>query len=113
MVAGGHLTDVPLNSVYAGVVSLRGLRMCIFLAELNDMEAYATDIGNAYLEAKTQEKVCIRAGPEFEALEGHLLIIHKALYGLRSSGKQFGELLASCLKRRWDLLNQKLNPRSS
>ena len=23
------------------------------------MEAYATDIGNAYLEAKTREKVCI------------------------------------------------------
>ena len=60
--------------------------MCIFLTELNGMEAYATDIGNAYLEAKTEEKVCIRAGPEFGALEGHLLIIYKALYGLRSSG---------------------------
>ena len=81
MVAGGHLTDVPLNSVYAGVVSLRGLRMCIFIAELNNMEAYATDIGNAYLEACTQEKVCIKAGPEFKERSGHLLIIHKALYG--------------------------------
>ena len=98
LVAGGHLTDTPLNSVYAGVVSLRGLRMCIFLAELNDMEAYATDIGNAYLEATTQEKVCINAGSEFGALSGHLLIIHKALYGLRSSGKEFGDLLAHCLK---------------
>ena len=39
--------------------------MCIFLAELDDMEAYATDIGNAYLEATTQEKVCIKAGSEF------------------------------------------------
>jgi len=63
MVAGGHLTEVPLDSVYSGVVSLRGLRMCIFLAELNGMETYATDIGNAYLEAKTEEKVCIHAGP--------------------------------------------------
>jgi len=65
MCANGNLTPVPLNSVYSGVVSLRGLRLCIFLAELNGMEAYATDIGNAYLEAKTQEKVCIIAGPEF------------------------------------------------
>jgi len=47
LVADGHLTDVPLNSVYSGVVSLRGLRMCIFLTELNGMEAYVTDIGNA------------------------------------------------------------------
>ena len=33
------------------------------------MEAYATDIGNAYLEAKTLEKVCIRAGAEFGELQ--------------------------------------------
>ena len=62
LVADGHLTDIPLNSVYTGVVSIRGMRMCLFLGELNAMEAYATDIGNAYLEAKTNEKVCIRAG---------------------------------------------------
>ena len=59
MVADGHLTDVPLDSMHSGVVSLRGLRMCIFLAELNKVEAHATNIGNAYLEAKTEEKVCI------------------------------------------------------
>ena len=99
MVADGHLTELPLNSVYAGVVSLRGLRICIFLAELNGMEAWATDIGNAYLEATTQEKVCIRAGKEFGDQAGNLLIIHKALYGLRSSGKEFGDLLAECLKQ--------------
>ena len=92
------MTDTPMDSVYAGVVSLRGLRLCIFLGELNDMEAYATDIGLVYLEATTQEKVCINAGPEFGEQAGHLLIIYKALYGLRSSGKELGDLLASCLK---------------
>ena len=72
--------------------------MCIFIGELDGMVPWATDIGNAYLEAKTTEKVCIRAGPEFGELEGHLLIIYKALYGLRSSGKLFGQLLQECLK---------------
>jgi hypothetical protein len=33
VVANGNLTDVPLESVYSGVVSLRGLRTCIFLGE--------------------------------------------------------------------------------
>ena len=62
------------------------------------MEPWATDIGNAYLEALTSEKVCIRAGPEFgPELEGHLLIIYKALYGLKTSGKAFGQLLQECL----------------
>ena len=89
LVADGHLTDIPLNSVYAGVVSIRGMQLCLFLGELNGMEAYATDIGNAYLEAKTRKKVCIRAGPEFEELEGHLLIIYKVLYRLTSLGREF------------------------
>jgi hypothetical protein len=52
VVANGNLTDTPLESVYSGVVSLRGLRTCIFLGELNNMTPWATDIGNAYLEAK-------------------------------------------------------------
>ena len=83
--ADGHLTDVPLESVYSGVVSLKGFRLVMFLAELNGMEAWATDIRNAYLEAKTKEKLVIVAGPKFGELQGHLLRIDKALYGLRTS----------------------------
>ena len=45
------------------------------------MEAYATDIGNAYLEAKTLKKVCIRAGAEFGELEGIYLLSTKHCMG--------------------------------
>ena len=77
-VAGGHLTDVPVDSVYSGVVSLRGLRIVAFLSELNDLELWATDVGNAYLEAYTAEKCYIVTGKEFgEDLEGHMMIINK------------------------------------
>jgi hypothetical protein len=44
------------------------------LSELNGMELWATDIGNAYLEAYTAEKLYIVAGREFGELEGHMLI---------------------------------------
>ena len=50
LVAGGHLTPVPVESVYSSVVSLRGIRMLAFIAELKDLELWGTDIGNAYLE---------------------------------------------------------------
>ena len=70
----------------------------VFLAELNDLETWATDIGNAYLEAETMEKVAIVAGPEFGDLEGHTLIIVKALYGLKSSGLRWYERFSDCLK---------------
>jgi Reverse transcriptase (RNA-dependent DNA polymerase) len=94
LVADGHLTDIPLESVYSGVVSLRGFRIVLFLAELNHLEIWSTDIGNAYLEAYTTEKVFIIAGPEFGEREGHILIISKALYGLRSSGARWHDRFA-------------------
>ena len=58
------------------------------IAELNDLEIWGTDVGNAYLESKTHEKVVFIAGDEFGPLAGHLFQIVKALYGLKSSGKR-------------------------
>ena len=46
---------------------------------------WSTDIGNAYLKAYTSKKLYIITGPEFGELEGHILIISKALYGLKTS----------------------------
>ena len=40
---------------------------------------------HAYLEALMAECIYIVVGPEFGELEGHMLIIYKALYGLHSS----------------------------
>jgi len=97
LVADGHLTDILLESVYSGVVSLCGLCLVLFLAELNHLETWATDIGNAYLEAETREKVYIIAGPEFDELEGHVLVICRALYSLHTSGLCWLECFANCL----------------
>ena len=52
LVAGGHLTPDPIESIYSGIVSIRSLRLVIFLAKLNNLEVWGADIGNAYLEAK-------------------------------------------------------------
>lgn len=50
------------------------------------------------MEAETNEKVYIVAGPEFGELRGHTLVIFKALYGLRTSGLRWHERLADCLR---------------
>ena len=86
LVADGHLTKEPMETVYSGVVSIRNLRLAMFLAELNDLELWGADVGNAYLQALTREKLYIVGGPEFEALQGHVLVMYKALYGTRSGG---------------------------
>src|SRR6476660_3324879 len=65
LVVDGHLTDLPTESVYLSVVSLRGLHMFLFISELNGLIVWATDVGSAYLEDFTNKIVCIIAGPEF------------------------------------------------
>jgi Reverse transcriptase (RNA-dependent DNA polymerase) len=97
LVADGHLTEVQLESVYCVVDSLHRFRLFLFLSELNNLELWATDIGNAYLEAFTSEQVDIIAGPEFKELEGHVLLISKALYGLCSSGARWHDRCADCI----------------
>ena len=99
LVAGGHMTDPPLESTYSGVVSLRSLRIVLLAAELNGLQVHQADVGNAYLEAKTKEKVYIVAGPEFGALEGHTLVIDRALYGLKSSGARWHDRFADTLRQ--------------
>jgi hypothetical protein len=96
--ANGNLTEIPINSVYSGVESLKSLHTVIFLAIVNGLETWATGIGHAYLEAETSENVFIIAGPEFGELEGHTLVIFKALYGLRSSGLRWSEKFSLCLQ---------------
>ena len=91
LVADGHLTKEP-------VVSLRSLRMVVFLSQLNDFEIWGADVGNAYLEAYTDQKLCIIAGPEFKELQGHLLIMIKALHGTRSGGARWHDRLFDILQ---------------
>ena len=98
LVADGQLTKEPVESIYSGVVSLRRLRMVVFLSQLNDLEIWGADVGNAYLEAYTDEKLCIIAGPEFKELQGHLLIMIKALYGTRSGGARWHDRLFDILQ---------------
>ena len=65
LVTDGNLTDLPVESIYSSIVLLCGIYLLLFLAELNELETWSTDIGNAYLETKTLEKVYIIAGREF------------------------------------------------
>ena len=96
--ADEHLTKEPGESIYSGVVSLRSLRMVVFLSQLNNLEIWGADIGNAYPEAYTDEKLCIIAVPEFKELQGHFLIMVKALYGTHSGVARWHDRLFDILQ---------------
>ena len=72
--------------------------MVVVLSQLKDLEIWGADVGNVYVEAYTDEKLCIIAGPEFKELQGHLLIIVKALYGTRSGGARWHDRLFDILQ---------------
>ena len=57
-----------------------------FLSELNSIDRVTITITNAYVNMPCQEKVAAVVGPEFGKYEGCIVIIEKALYGLKSSG---------------------------
>ena len=92
------LIPARMHAAYSSVVSLRTMRIALTVAEMNKLKVMVGDIGNAYLEAYTKEKVYIIAGPDFGELEGHTLVINKALYGLRTSGARLHDKLADTLR---------------
>ena len=74
--------------------------MVVFLSQLYDLEIWGAEVGNTYLESYTDEKLCIIAGPEFKELQGHLLIMTKALYlyWTRSGGARWHDRLFDILQ---------------
>jgi Reverse transcriptase (RNA-dependent DNA polymerase) len=98
LVAGGHLTDAIDEGAYSSVVQLRTIRIALLAGELNNLDVMVGDVSSAYLEAFTKEKVYFIAGPEFGPLANHLLVIDKALYGLRTSGARWHDRFSDTLR---------------
>ncbi len=99
-VADGHKTNTPTSVTYSTVVSRNSVRICLTLAALNDLDVLAADIvENAYyLTAPCREKVWLcGGGAKFGHRQGKVLVVRKALYGLKSSGAAFRAFLAEKL----------------
>jgi Reverse transcriptase (RNA-dependent DNA polymerase) len=97
-VLDGHKTPNVEGSTYAGVCSRESVRIIMTYAALNKLPLMAADIRNAYLQAPSSQKNYIICGPEF-GLEnvGRVALIHRALYGGKSAGRDFRNHLCNCM----------------
>ena len=87
-VLDGHKTPNPVGLMYAGVVSHESVCITFTYATLNRLSV--SDIRNAYLQAPSSQKDYIICGPEFRIKNvGKVALIHRALYGGKSAGKDF------------------------
>jgi hypothetical protein len=100
LVAGGHLVDALDHDIYSSTVKGVSVKLLHVIAHKTGMCQLCRDVGNAYVNAFTNEKVYATvAGKEFgPALEGCVIIIVKALYGLRTSSEQWYAHFADSLR---------------
>lgn len=98
-VADGNQTeDVPAHLTYSSVVTRESVRIAFLYAALNGLDILGCDVTNAYLNAPCREKIWVKAGPEFgDDLMGAVMLIRKALYGLKSSGYSWRKTLSETL----------------
>jgi hypothetical protein len=98
LVAGGHVTEAPPTITYASVVSRETVRIALTIAALNALEVKIGDVENAYITAPVSEKIWTVLGPEFGPDAGKRAIIVRSLYGLKSAGASYRNLMADCMR---------------
>ena len=82
------------------MVGIETVRLGFTLGDLNDLKCCTGDVGNAFLNGYTKEKIYIIADPEFvPALAGKVLIIVRSLYGLRTSAARLHGHLTDNLRK--------------
>ena len=74
------------------------IRLLDLIAHRDKLKIVSGDVGNAFVTAPCLEKVYSRAGPEFGEQQDAVMILAKALYGLRSSSRAFRGHFADFLK---------------
>ena len=92
-VADGSRTETPVSVCYSSVVSRDSVRLALLVAALHDLDVFACDIGNAYLNAPCKEKIWFVAGAECgKENQGKVMKLVRALYGLKSSGASWRKM---------------------
>ena len=98
LVCDGSRVDPRGMSTRATVVKTISVRLLDVIASAQNLKVLCGDIGNAFIQATTKEKIYTRLGSEFTSRAGCIALIVKALYGLTTSAERFRTLLADFIR---------------
>ena len=89
-VLNGRKTPDHMRSTYVRVVSRESVRTEFTYTDRNAIYVFAAVIRNDYPQAPSSQKDYIVCGPEFGIENfGDVFLIHKAVYGGKSAGRDF------------------------
>ena len=95
-VSGGHTTDPPESLTYSRF-SRNNFRIAFTIVDLKYIDTWACDIEHTYLNEKFREKILIKDGTKFENYKGKVMIVIRAMYGLKSIGASWIAMLAETI----------------
>jgi hypothetical protein len=99
LVMGGHVIDSSAYNTYSLVIENLSVRLVFLAAAHQGLDIMTGDIANAFPTAPCAEKVWSKCGPEFGAQEGSIVILKRALYGLKTASRSYHEFFGDTLRR--------------
>ena len=99
LVIGGNVIDSSDYTTYSSTVQDISTRLLQLVAVQNGLGIMTGDIANAFCTAPCAEKIWSVAGPEFGERKGSIVVLNRALYGLKTASRSFHEFFGDCLRR--------------
>ena len=84
LVVRGDL-QAPIDDTYAATLAIRNFRALIAIANYFDLELKQYDVPTAFLNAKTNRKLYAETPKAFRHTKGEIMLVLRALYGLKES----------------------------
>ena len=97
-VVGGHTIEAPSTITYSSVVSRDSVRLAFTIAALNGVDVMSCNLENAYLNAMCRKMIWFEGGTKCGEDKGKVLIIVRALYGIKYARSSWRAELAQVLK---------------
>lgn len=99
LVAQGFAQRFPedYTDTYSPTVRIESVKTALVVASVLGLEVHQFDVQTAYLHAKLDKEIYVKAPHSKSTNKGETWLLNKSLYGLKQSGKRWYECLVTVL----------------